>query len=76
MVKTHIYHGTRYKNGKDARIRREMKSPGWGEHGCISRKVTIWSGGMYNQLIKMLQLEFIDSNSIHRAFCPVKQRLL
>ena len=76
-VTTHIYHGTRYKNGKDARIRREMKSPGGGgEHGCILRKVMIWGGGMYKQLIKMLQLEFIDSNSIHRAFCPVKQRLL
>ena len=54
-----------------------MKSPGGGgEHGCILRKVMIWGGGMYKQLIKMLQLEFIDSNSIHRAFCPVKQRLL
>lgn len=38
MVKTHIYHGTRYKNGKDARIRREMKSPGGGGNMVVSHE--------------------------------------
>ena len=37
-VKTHIYHGTRYKNGKDARIRREMKSPGGGGNMVVSHE--------------------------------------